>query len=44
MVYTFFLILLWPLVIFLCYKFIFLNINELKSNTQECDANNQNEG
>ncbi|WP_290948338.1 hypothetical protein [Helicobacter sp.] len=29
MLYTLFLILLWPIVIFLCYKFICLNISEL---------------
>lgn len=31
MFYTILLILLWPLVIFLCYKFMRLNINELES-------------
>lgn len=31
MIYTLFLILLWPLVIFLCYKFIMLNITELQN-------------
>lgn len=30
MLYTLFLILLWPLVIFLCYKFICLNTAELR--------------
>lgn len=41
MVYTILLILLWPLVIFLCYKFILLNINELESNKLQQDTNHK---
>lgn len=37
MLYTLFLILLWPLVIFLCYKFICLNITELNNREKHLD-------
>lgn len=43
MTYTLLLILLWPLMIFLCYKFIRLNINEIESReTKNKDIKQEN--